>query len=200
MKKITCLSFILLLSIDVSSQKRWNITTGFTLSSFSKDLIYNFGFNEFRSNYIAEGGSATSPAINSIKAGGMGSAELDIFLNEETFLRLGLRYLTLGDAFYFKTDDIQQTNGYGSQSNAKYILRPRIDYLGVPTLIGIKFSDRVSFYAGLYSAFALNNIIRFNDYLGNLDDLDQEWYSLNSPYKSRTFIIFWSSWCLILLK
>ena len=61
--------------------------------SIGSDLITEYGFDAFRENYIAAGGSATSEVKNSVRVGFYISAEADFFLNEKLFIRSGLKFM-----------------------------------------------------------------------------------------------------------
>lgn len=195
-RSVVFLLFTFCLGAEVFSQTRFNFTTGMNVSSLSEDLMSDYGFDVFRENYITAGGSATSEVKNSVRTGFYVAAESDIFLKENLFLKAGLKYATVGDSYFFKTDDVVLQSSSGSSTDEKYKLRPRLDYFLIPVNIGVDVSETVSLYAGLTPGFNVNNILRSNRFEIDGDDVKIKWDKADNPVEARgltTFLNFGTS-------
>jgi hypothetical protein len=186
--------FLLLASVLIFNasfaQTKWIIVTGTSYSSFNTDLMGAYGFEVFRDDYINSGGSASSPATNSIKVNGYFGIEADFKLSEKGFLKTGLKYVSVGDSYFFKTKDIQYQDGNGTKTDAKFIMRPRLDYLAIPLNYGIQTTETISIYAGITPHFNVGNIFRTNRFTGNARDVDEKWDKTNNPIDARRMVLF----------
>jgi hypothetical protein len=190
MKRITLLLLVVFSFAELSAQNRWNYSTGLTFSSFDKDLMASFGFEAFRDNYIALGGSASSKANNLFKSGGFLAVEHDFMISQSSFIKLGMRYTSVGDNYAFETSDIKYQNGYGGKIDGMFIWRPRIDYLAIPINYGLRPSELISIYGGITPHIMVKNIIRQNKFTGPANDLEQKWDALKNPVDAAPFVLF----------
>ena len=190
MKKIFFVLFVGLFISQLTAQNRWNFIVGGTFSSFDKDLMEVYGFEFYRSDFIANGGTASSEAVNSIKGGGFFAVEHEFLISKKVFAQTGLRYTTLGDNFAFETTDIVYTNGYGSETDGKYKWRPRLDYLAIPLNIGIRPSEQLAIYGGLSPHINIKNIVRVNRFAGPDDDLEEKWDAHKEWVKATPLVLF----------
>jgi len=172
-----------------SGQTRWIAVTGMSTSSFTNDLMALYGFEDYRAAYLDAGGTASSAATNSIKVNGYIGMECDIKLAEKTFLKTGLKYLSVGDSYFFTTKDVQYQDSYG-KSDGRYIWRPRLDYLAVPLNYGIRQSDVLTLYAGITPHFNLDNLLRYSYYSGSGDDVEQKWERIDGPVDAKKMVLF----------
>ncbi len=190
-RMLPVLSGLLLISQIAICQPRFNFITGFNISSFSNDLLSDYGFDDFRTAYIMAGGSATSEAKNGVRAGFYIGAESDFYLSEKTFLRSGIKYLSIGDDFYFKTNDVEYEGQYGTTSDAKYNLRPRLDYFALPVSIGTDATDAISLYIGIAPHLNINNVLRRNSFeIKSNDEVKEKWDAEDNPVEARSVAIF----------
>lgn len=150
----------------------------------------DYGFNQIREDYIDVGGSVTSEAKNSVRMGIYFAAEADFSLGEKSFIKTGLKYTTTGDSYFFKTDDVVLQSSSGSESDEKFKLRPRLDYLAVPVNYGINVSEAISIYGGVTPSFNINNVIRTNRFEADGDDVKQKWDSNDNPVAEASFVTF----------
>lgn len=172
------------------AQTRWNFLTGIGFSTFDTDLLENYGFEDSRESYIARGGSASSPSVNSIRPGFFLSISSDIKISEQEFIKVGIAYTTTGDAYYFKTDDIQYQGSYGTTSDAKIKMRPRLDYVAIKVNYGDRISDRISLYGGFTPGINVLNVIRTNKFTGDSDDLKEKWDRTDNDIVARPVVLF----------
>ncbi|MEP5611616.1 MAG: hypothetical protein ABJP45_05170 [Cyclobacteriaceae bacterium] len=189
MKKILFCCFICF-SLISTSQTRFDFFVGTTISSLSEDLMVDYGFEQFREDYIDAGGSTTSDAKNSVRLGIYLAAEADFSIGEKSFVKTGLKYVTTGDSYFFKTDDVVLQSSSGSESDEKFKLRPRLDYLAIPVNYGINVSDVISIYGGVTPSLNINNVIRTNRFEEDGDDLKQKWDSNDNPVAETSLVTF----------
>jgi len=190
MKKSLLLALALLSVHALSAQTKWIIVTGTSYSSFNTDLMALYGFENFRDDYLNAGGTASSPATNSIKVNGYIGIESDITVSEKGLIKTGLKYVSVGDSYFFTTKDIQYKDSYGSKTDAKFIMRPRIDYLAIPVNYGIRQSERFSIYAGVTPHFNVDNLIRYNRFTGNVKDVKEKWERMDNPVNVKKMVLF----------
>ena len=190
MKRTLIMLVVALIATSLSGQNRWNFTGGITFSSFGADYMEEFGFQNFRDDYINNGGTTSSPATNSFKVGGYLAITHERMVSEKGFVKTGLKYLSVGDAYFFSTKDIQYTNGYGSKTDGRWKGRPRLDYFAIPLNYGTRVSERVSIYGGVTPHINTASIVRFNDFEGPDDDLEEVWDKLDTPWDAKTMILF----------
>ncbi|MBV6644816.1 MAG: outer membrane beta-barrel protein [Cyclobacteriaceae bacterium] len=186
--------FLLLLALCFSqsliAQKRFDFLVGATFSSFNTDLISEYGFDTFREEYINAGGSVTSEVKNALRPGFYIAVEGDFYLGEKTFLKTGLKYMTAGDSYYFKTDDVVLQSSSGSETDERFKLRPKLEYLSVPVNFGLDIGDKFSVYAGLTPSLTLNNVLRNNRFEGSGDDVKQKWDGSDNPVDEASIVTF----------
>lgn len=190
MKKTVILLFTLISLQSIQAQTKWMIITGTSYSSFNTDLMALYGFEDYRADYISNGGTASSPANNSIKVNGYIGIETDINVSEKGFIKTGLRYVSVGDSYNFTTPEIQYQDGYGSKSDARFILRPRLDYIAVPLNYGFRPSERLTLYGGLTPHFNVDNLLRYNTFSGNANDVKEKWERLDGPVNASKMVLF----------
>ena len=152
-----------------------------------------YGFENFREQYIAAGGTASSEAKNSLKVGGYISVMREFALSEKGLLRAGVKYWSTGDSYFFTTPDVEYQSSSGGSTDAKFKMRPRTDYLALPIQYGGRVSERITLYGGLTPAFNVNNIIRFNYFEGSGDDVDEKWDKFDNPVNARGMVVFVST-------
>ena len=190
MKRLIVVLFVSFLINQSTAQNRWNFIGGANFSSFNTDLMALYGFEDYRDFYISNGGTASSEAINSLKAGGYLAIEHEFMVSKNGFVKTGIKYVSVGDAFFFKTTDIQYQNGYGATSDGKFKMRPRLDYIAIPLNYGIRAGETISIYAGLTPHFNTKNIIRTNRFTGNANDLEEKWDAMDNPVTARKMVFF----------
>ena len=150
-----------------------------------------FGFVQFRQDYISAGGSATSEAKNSLRIGFYIAAEMDFNIQENSFIKTGLKFSTMGDSYFFKTDDVVFQQG-SSETDEKYKLRPRVDFLSIPINYGINVTDRLSLFVGVSPSIQVNNILRANRFeqKGTSDEVKIKWDKVDNPVAVRGLVNF----------
>ncbi len=189
--KIPFISFLIFFTTTLTGQVRFDFLVGMNVSSFSTDLMEDYGFEVYRELYISQGGSATSEAKNSVRTGFYLAAEADLFISEKSFLKSGLKYTTLGDSYFFKTDDVVFRSSTGSESDEKYKFRPRLDYLAIPVNYGLQLSEYITIQAGVTAQFTLNNALRANYYEpGKNDSVKQKWENTEDVVEASSFVPF----------
>jgi len=191
MIKRTVLLLLTIISVQsIQAQTKWIVITGTSYSSFNTDLMGLYGFEDFRSDYLSNGGSASSPARNSIKVNGYIGIETDINLSEKGFIKTGLKYVSVGDSYNFSTKDIQYQDGYGSKTDARFIWRPRLDYIAVPLNYGFRPSEKLTLYGGLTPHINVDNLLRYNTFSGNAKDVKEEWERIDGPVDATKIVLF----------
>lgn len=185
----TCVLFcMLLLGIsNLSAQVQFIFHAGMTISTFDRDLMEEVGYIDYYEFLVEEGVNASSDPTNSLRPGAVLGMEMDISLTEKGFLKAGLKYTNMGDSYFFKSPDIQYQGGFTS-SDARYIWRPRIDYLAIPINYGTRLGS-VSIYGGLTPHFALSSARRYNYYEGSINDIEQVWERDDEYLKSENNIL-----------
>ncbi|MEP1095162.1 MAG: hypothetical protein ABJG78_08630 [Cyclobacteriaceae bacterium] len=189
MKKTLILTS-LVFCLQASGQTRFDFLAGTTISSLSEDLMTDYGFDQFRQDYIDDGGSATSDIKNSVRLGFYIAAEADFSIGEKSFIKTGLKYMTTGDSYFFKTDDVVLQSSSGSESDEKFKLRPRLDYLAIPVNYGVDVSQKISLYAGVTPSLSINNILRTNRFEADGDDVKQKWDKTDNPVSEASLVAF----------
>ena len=102
----------------VQGQVKFHGQVGMTISTFDRNLMEEYGFFDYRQSLIDPGINASTSARNSVRPGAVISIEMDVYLNENTFLKTGVKYTNGGDSYFFKTPDIRYQRYYGfTQSN-----------------------------------------------------------------------------------
>lgn len=180
--------FLTLVNVSFS-QTKYFISAGTNYSSMTSDLTEEFGFDSFRQAYIDLGGSATSTVKNSIRVGFYLTVETDLALTKKSLLRFGVKYMTLGDSYFFKTDDVVLQSSNGSESDEKFKLRPRIDYLGIPLKYGYRIGDKIRILVGANSSIPIKNVIRTNRFDVNGSDVKQKWDTTENPIKESKLLV-----------
>ncbi|MEM7297889.1 MAG: outer membrane beta-barrel protein [Bacteroidota bacterium] len=156
-----------------SSQVKFYFQAGMTVSTFDTDLMDDYGFIDYRQGLIDGGVNASSEARNSIRPGAMVGLEMDVYVNENTFLKTGVKYTNGGDSFFFKTSDIQ----YGNiiRSDARFKLRPRLDYISIPLNYGKQIKD-FTIYGGVTTAINVASALRVNSFdVSNPNNVQEDW-------------------------
>lgn len=155
---------LLLACMQARSQVDFHFQAGMTLSTFDRDLMKEFGFIDYRQRLIDEGISASSSARNSIRVGAMIGFEMDVYLNEKSFLKTGFRYTNGGDGYFFKTPEFQYTSYWGLfTADARFKYRPRLDYLAIPLNYGRRIGD-FSIYGGVTTQINIASALRANSF------------------------------------
>lgn len=170
------IALTILLSIQGWAQVRFHGQVGMTISTFDRDLMQEYGFIEYRQALIDEGINASSAAINSVRPGAVVSLEMDVYLNESTFLKTGVKYTNGGDGYFFKTPDIQYQRFYGLvTSDARFKIRPRLDYIAIPVNYGRKFSD-FTIYGGITPHINVASALRVNSFeISSSNNVQEKW-------------------------
>ncbi len=152
--------------------------------------MIDYGFDQVRQVYIDLGGNPTSDIKNSIRLGFYLSAEANFFIGEKSFIKTGVKYMTTGDSYFFKTDDIVLQSSSGSETDEKFKLRPRLDYVGIPVNYGIDISETISLYGGVTPSFSINNVLRNNRFEQDGDDVKQKWDSNDNLVEEASLVTF----------
>lgn len=175
-KLIIGLSFLWACHAQVHGQVKFHGQVGMTFSTFDQDLMEEYGFVEYRQSLIDQGISASTSARNSIRPGAVISIEMDIYINENTFLKTGVKYTNGGDSYFFKTPDIQTQRFYGLiNSDARFKIRPRLDYIAIPINYGKTLND-FTFYGGITPHINMASALRVNSFdLSNRNNVREEW-------------------------
>lgn len=147
-----------------SGQVKLHGQLGLTFSTFDRDLMEEYGFIDYRQSLIDQGVNASTSARNSLRIGATIGIEIDVYLNENTFLKTGVKYTNAGDSYFFKTPDIQTQRLYGLLSqDAKFKIRPRLDYIAIPLNYGKEFND-FTFYGGVTTHINVATALRVNSF------------------------------------
>lgn len=171
--RIGCFLLCFSLTSICFSQVRLFFQGGMTVSTFNTNLMDDYGFVEYRQVLVDGGVNASSPATNSLRPGAWLGMELDVYLNEDSFLKSGVRYTNGGDSYFFKTPDIQ--SGTLIPTDGRFKWRPRLDYIGIPLNYGKKFSD-FTVYGGLTTLINVATALRTNSFdISNPNNVREEW-------------------------
>ncbi|WP_436514493.1 hypothetical protein [Ekhidna sp. To15] len=162
--------------VQVTAQVKLHGQIGMTFSTFDHDLMEEYGFIEYRQALIDDGINASSEAKNSMRPGAVISIELDVYLKENTFLKTGVKYTNAGDSYFFKTPDIQYQRYYGLiTSDARFKIRPRLDYIAIPLNYGKSLGD-FTIYGGVTTHINVATALRTNSFdVRNINNVRVEW-------------------------
>lgn len=178
-----------MIGLCLYGQPRLNFAAGMSITNLTEDFIGEYGFDQFRSAYISQGGSATSEAKNGVRPGYYASLLGDFYTSERVFIRSGLKYFNAGDSYFFKTDDVVIQSNYGAESDGRYILRQQLSYLSIPVNIGKKL-DRVTLFGGAIVALNTSNFLRTSYYEADGSRVTMEWEKLDNPVAARNNLFF----------
>lgn len=179
--------------ISSSAQVRFYGQVGMTISTFDRDLMEEYGFIDYRQSLIDGGINASSEAKNSVRPGAMIGIEMDISLNENTFLKTGVKYTNGGDSYFFKTTDIQYQRFYGLiTSDARFKVRPRLDFIAIPINYGKKVDD-FTFYGGITPHINVASALRANSFdASNPGNVREEWDREDDLLKATKTVYFFN--------
>lgn len=185
--------FLILASIAVMGQVKFHGQVGMTFSTFDQDLMEEYGFIEYRQNLIDGGINASTEAKNSIRPGAMISIEMDVYLNENTFLKTGVKYTNGGDSYFFKSPDIQYRRFYGLiTTDARFKIRPRLDYIAIPLNYGKKIDD-FTIYGGITTHINKASALRVNSFEGaGGNTVQEEWDREDDLVKATKTVFFFN--------
>lgn len=176
--------------IQAHAQVRLHGQIGMTFSTFDRDLMEEYGFIDYRQSLIDQGLNASTSARNSIRPGAMISIELDVYLKEGIFLKSGIKYTNAGDSYFFKTPDIQTQRFYGLlTSDARYKIRPRLDYVAIPLNYGKELND-FTIYGGITTHINVASALRINSFDGTSGNFVQEEWDREDDLVSATKTVF----------
>lgn len=182
-----CLFFV---AVSSFSQVKFHGQVGMNVSTFDRDLMQEYGFIDYRQMLIDEGVSASSEAKNSVKIGAVISIEIDVYLNENTFLKTGVKYTNGGDSYFFKTPDIQVPRFYGLiNSDGRFKIRPRLDYIAIPINYGKKLND-FTFYGGITPHINQATALRVNSFEGTGGNTVQEEWDREDDLVAATKTVY----------
>lgn len=190
MRNYSFLGALMICSLMSYGQTRVSFSSGINISNLTEDLVSQYGFDTFREDYIAAGGSATSEVKNSVRVGFYLAAQADFSLNESTFLRSGLKFMNTGDSYFFKTDDVVLQSSSGTETDEKYKFRQRLSYVAIPVNLGKTVSDKVLFYGGLTTALNVSNVLKASYFEADGDKVKQKWEKDDNPVDARGMVIF----------
>ena len=193
MKKLRATFVLLIIGFSSIAQVRFYGQVGMTISTFDRDLMEEYGFIEYRQMLIDEGINASSEAKNSVRPGAVIGIEMDVFLNENTFLKTGVKYTNGGDSYFFKTTDIQYQRFYGLiTSDARFKIRPRLDYIAIPINYGKKVED-FTFYGGVTPHINVASALRVNSFdARSPNDVREEWDREDDVVKATKTVYFFN--------
>ncbi|WP_420576573.1 hypothetical protein [Ekhidna sp.] len=175
------------------AQVKFHGQLGMTVSTFDRDLMQEYGFIEYRQALIDEGINASSEAKNSVRIGAVISIEIDVYLNENTFLKTGVKYTNGGDSYFFKTPDIQVPRFYGLiTSDGRFKVRPRLDYIAIPINYGKKIND-FTVYGGITPHINQATALRSNSFVGaGGNTVEEEWDREDDLVKATKTVYFFN--------
>lgn len=187
------LGLIVFLAFQGSAQVKFHGQVGMTISTFDTDLMQEYGFIEYRQALMDGGINASSAATNSVRLGAVISIEMDVYLNENTFLKTGVKYTNGGDSYFFKTPDIQAPRFYGLiTSDGRFKVRPRLDYIAIPINFGKKMND-FSFYGGITPHINVATALRANSFEGaGGNTVQEEWDREDDLVKATKTVYFFN--------
>ncbi len=163
---------------------------GMTFSTFDRDLMDEFGFIDYRQSLIDQGVNASTSARNSIRPGAVISIELDIYIKEDSFLKTGVKYTNAGDSYFFKTPDVQIPRLYGLlRSDARYKIRPRLDYIAIPLNYGKALND-FTVYGGITTHINFASALRSNEFEPSGGNTVQEVWDREDDFIDATKTVF----------
>lgn len=191
MRRVFVFMLVLIGTSAVFGQTKFNFLVGTNVTSFSQDLMSDYGFDQYRQDYISLGGSATSDIKNSVRMGFYLSAEADFYISEKAFVKTGVKYMTTGDSYFFKTNDVVFRSNTGSETDEKYKWRPRLDYLALPVNLGTDIGQRFSFFGGVTAGLNINNTLRINYFEpGKNDTVKEKWENLDTNVETAGLVFF----------
>ena len=191
MKRLSLILTVLFLGFfELRGQVKFHGQIGMTFSTFDRDLMEEYGFLAYRQALIDQGISASTSARNSIRPGAVISIEMDVYLNENTFLKTGVKYTNAGDSYFFKTPDIQSRRFYGLlSSDARFKFRPRLDYIAIPLNYGKKVND-FTFYGGITTHLNMATALRTNSFELNVGNTVREEWDREDDLVAATETVF----------
>ncbi|MEQ9466842.1 MAG: hypothetical protein RLN88_05485 [Ekhidna sp.] len=182
--------FLFLIGLSVFAQVKFHGQVGMTISTFDRDLMEEYGFIEYRQARIDDGINASSEAKNSVRPGAVVSIEMDVYLNDNTFLKTGVKYTNGGDSYFFKTPDIQYQRYYGLiTTDARFKYRPRLDYIAIPVNYGKKLGD-FTIYGGLTTHINMATALRANYFEGSGGNTVRERWDREDDLVKATKTVF----------
>ncbi|MEO9482920.1 MAG: hypothetical protein ABJG47_05715 [Ekhidna sp.] len=175
----------------VHSQVKFHGQIGMTFSTFDRDLMEEYGFLDYRQSLIDQGVGASTSARNSLRPGAVIGIEIDVYLNENTFLKTGVKYTNGGDSYFFKTPDIQFQRYYGLiTSDARFKIRPRLDYIAIPVNYGKSVGD-FTIYGGITPHINVASALRTNSFdIRNPGRVREEWDRQDDLVKATKTVFF----------
>lgn len=189
-KLILYLTFSLIGLQLLHGQVKLHGQIGMTFSTFDRDLMEEFGFIEYRQSLIDQGVNASTSARNSIRPGAVISIEVDVYINEDLFLKTGVKYTNAGDSYFFKTPDVQVPRFYGLfRSDARYKIRPRLDYIAIPLNYGKALND-FTVYGGVTTHINFASALRSNDFEPSGGNTVQEVWDRDDDFFDATKTVF----------
>lgn len=175
MKKLSLILTLLGACLMGFAQVDFHLQAGMTLSTFDRNLMDEFGFVNYRQDLLDGGISASSGPKNSLRLGAMVGFEMDVYISDDDFLKTGFRYTNGGDAYFFKTPDIQYASYWGLiTTDARFKFRPRLDYLAIPINYGRRFGD-FSVYGGITPHINIASALRVNSFELRGSSAEEDW-------------------------
>lgn len=194
MKKLITVFLLCWISLaHVQGQVKFHGQIGMTISTFDRNLMEEYGFLDYRQSLIDQGINASTSARNSVRPGAVISIEMDIYLNENTFLKTGVKYTNGGDSYFFKTPDIQYQRYYGLiTSDARFKVRPRLDYIAIPLNYGKSVND-FTFYGGITTHINVASALRINSFdTRNPSSVRERWDRQDDIVRATKTVFFFN--------